>query len=84
MEDASEGIRREMIAEINAESGCREALEIEHGQVWDRQELERDFEVVGFGAPLIAVRRRSDGMEGSLKFQHSPRFYFGFQPLRSG
>ena len=33
-------------------------------------------------APLIAVRRKSDGVKGSLMFQGSPRFYFGFEPHR--
>ena len=51
-----------------------------HGQVWDTQELERDFEVIGFLAPFVGVRRRSDGVVGSLLFQHWPRFYFRFEP----
>jgi hypothetical protein len=36
--------------------------------------------VIGFMAPLVVVRRRSDGKKGSLEFQHSPRHYFGFSP----
>jgi hypothetical protein len=36
--------------------------------------------VVGFTAPYVVVRRRSDGKKGSLEFQHDPRFYFGFSP----
>jgi hypothetical protein len=79
MSDPTESIRRQMVAEINAEPGSREALEAKHGQVWDTTELQRDFEVLGFMAPLIIVRRRSDGVRGSLMFQHDPRFYFGFQ-----
>jgi hypothetical protein len=34
----------------------------------------------GFKAPLVVVRRKSDGKKGSLEFQHQPRFYFGFSP----
>jgi hypothetical protein len=79
MPDATEVVRREMLAEINAQPGSREALEAEHGQVWNTQELGEDFEVLGFAAPLVVVRRRSDGVRGSLFFQHSPRSYFGFQ-----
>jgi len=30
-------------------------------------------------APFIAVQRKSDGVKGSLEFQHQPRFYFNFQ-----
>ncbi len=79
MSDPTEPIRREMLAEINAEPGSRAALEAKHGQVWDTSELQRDFEALGFMAPLIIVRRRSDSVRGSLMFQHHPRFYFGFQ-----
>lgn len=80
MDDPTETARRERLAEINAEPGSREALEAEHGQVWDTDELRRDFEVIGFAAPLVVVRRRSDGQKGSLEFQHNPRLYFNWQP----
>jgi hypothetical protein len=42
--------------------------------------LREDFDVIGFAAPLIVVRRKTDGKRGSLFFQHNPRFYFNFQP----
>ena len=80
MSDPTESIRREMVAEINAEPGSRAALEAKHGQVWDTRRLSDDFQVLGFAAPLVVVRRKSDRVRGSLFFQHSPRFYFGFQP----
>lgn len=80
MDDPTEDIRRARLIELNAQPGSREALEAEHGQVWNTDELRQDFEVVGFMAPLIVVRRRSDGQKGSLEFQHNPRFYFGWQP----
>ena len=79
MTDVTEGFRREYAAEINAKMSPREAMEAEHGQVWDTQELQRDFEVTGFMAPFVVVRRKSDGQKGSMLFQHSPRFYYGFQ-----
>lgn len=82
MIDETENIRRQMIAEINAEPGSREYLEAKHGQVWDTQQLSEDFEVLGFMAPLIAVRRKSDGQKGSIYFQHNPRFYFGWEEHR--
>lgn len=78
MSDPTEGIRRKMVAEINADPNGREALEAKYGQVWDTQELSRDFEVQGFLAPFITVVRRSDGQRGSMLFQHYPRFYWGF------
>ena len=80
MDDPTEAIRRERLAEINSGPGGREALEAEHGRVWDTEQLTRDFEVIGFLAPLVAVRRRSDGVKGSLEFRHHPRYYFNFEP----
>jgi hypothetical protein len=82
MSDPTESTRREMLVEINAIPGSREYLEHKHGQVWDTDQLQADFEVLGFMAPIIAVRRRCDGEKGSMMFQGSPRFYFGFSPHR--
>ena len=78
--DETESIRREMVATINAEPGSRADLESKYGKVWNTTELSQDFEVIGFAAPLVIVRRREDRVRGSLMFQHNPRFYFGFQP----
>jgi len=77
--DPTENIRREEQAQINAKQAVRAELEEEHGQVWDTDELQRDFEVKGFLAPYAVVVRKSDGALGSLKFQHYPRFYFGWE-----
>ena len=80
MSDPTEVVRRERITEINAEPGSREALEAQYGQVWTTNELADAFKVIGFLAPLVVVMRKSDGVEGSLEFQHSPRLYFNFVP----
>ena len=80
MTDPTEAIRRERLVEINAAPGSRAALEAQYGQVWDTDQMRDDFEVIGFMAPLVVVRRRSDGRKGSLEFQNSPRLYFNFQP----
>lgn len=80
MSDPTEVPRRQRLAEINASPGSREALEAEHGQVWDTNELTAEFAVTGFMAPLVVVRRKADGVVGSLEFQHDPRLYFNFQP----
>lgn len=77
--DETEEIRRDLAQAINSNPGSREALEAEYGQVWDTQELTRDYYVEGFAAPLVVVRRKKDGKVGSLFFQHNPRFYYGFQ-----
>lgn len=76
--DNTEGVRRELVGAINASPGSREALEAQHGRVWDTSEMQADFEAVGFAAPFIVVRRKVDGQRGTLTFQHSPRFYFDF------
>ena len=78
--DPTESARRTLVAEINHQPGSREAIEAQHGQVWDTSELQTEFEAIGFLAPFIVVRRRSDGVRGSLMFQATPRFYFSFTP----
>jgi hypothetical protein len=80
MSDPTEAIRRTLVAEINHQPGSREALEAQHGHVWDTTEMQTEFEALGFMAPFIVVRRRSDGVRGSLMFQATPRFYFSFTP----
>jgi hypothetical protein len=82
--DETEGIRMKMVAEINSQVQStdtlteRERLEERQGRVWDTQELSRDFEVLGFRAPFVVVRRKRDSVKGTLIFQHAPRFYFSF------
>ena len=41
--------------------------------------LDGKNQVLGFLAPFVVVRRKSDGRKGSLTFSHSPRFYFSFR-----
>lgn len=48
------------------------------GQTWDSDELRRDFEVLGFQAPYVVVKRKTDGVVGSLQFTHAPRLYFSW------
>lgn len=82
MADLTEGTRRQLVADINSEPNDRTRLEDEHGQVWSTQELQQDFDVLGFSAPFVIVRRKSGGRMGSLMFQHNPRYYFSFQEDR--
>ena len=77
-EDPTEDFRRARVNEINADPGSREALEQQYGQVWDTSQMSDDFDAIGFLAPYIVVRRKSDGKKGCLEFQHAPRFYFSF------
>ena len=77
--DETEVYRRKRLMELKSNAAGRAVLEERHGKVWDSEELRREFEVVGFVAPFVIVKRRSDGVIGSLEFQPDPRFYFGFQ-----
>ena len=78
MTDVTESIRRERLTEINSEPNERETLAAKHGQVWNTGQLTADFEVLGFMAPYVVVKRKADGRKGSLEFQHSPRLYYRF------
>lgn len=79
MHDETETLRRDRARELNTQPEItRESLEAKHGQVWDTKQLGEEFSVTGFMAPLVVVRRKSDGKLGSLEFTHMPRFYFNF------
>lgn len=56
----------------------RAELEKSVGKVWNTDEMVAEFEVKGFSMGIVVVRRRSDGVLGSLDFTHMPRLYFGF------
>jgi hypothetical protein len=45
-------------------------------QTWSTQQLQEDFEVIGFQAPYVVVRRKSDQQLGTVH----PRLYWGFVP----
>ncbi len=79
MTDPTEPLRRILVAEINSHPEERQALETVYGRVWNTEELARDFEVLGFAAPFVVVRRKSDRLTGSLCFQHQPRLYYDFR-----
>lgn len=78
MRDPTYELRKLRSEQINSNPRNREDLEREFGTVWSSKEMGQEFIVDYFLAPLVIVRRRSDGLKGSLLFQHSPRFYFRF------
>lgn len=47
--------------------------------IWNTTQLQALYTVEGFAAPLAVVRRKSDGVRGTVFFTHSPRYYFGFE-----
>ena len=79
MKDPTENIRRELIKDINSGPSEREILEDLYGQVWNTDELREEFTVEYFVAPYVIVKRKADGVKGTMTFKHSPRFYFSFE-----
>jgi len=79
MSDPTESVRREMIREHN--SMCREDIAAKYNSnVYDTEELQAEFEVLSFLAPFVFVKEKATGRKGTLKFQHMPRYYWGFVP----
>ena len=86
MSDPTEFIRRHAVNVLNSDVESnkpddeRTRLENEYGQVWDTSELTKDFEVKAFLAPFVSVKKKDTGEDGTLLFQHMPRFYFEWRP----
>ncbi len=76
-EDETESIRRAMIETGQPQRDLEQVLPPLR---WDTEALSRDYEVIGFMAPFVAVIRKSDGVKGSMEFTHNPRWYFNFVP----
>jgi len=74
----NDGPPEELTQELMETRSPRQELEAIRGQVWTTNELQRDFEVLGFGGGRCVVRRRSDRVRGSLDFGYMPRYYYGF------
>jgi hypothetical protein len=71
---------KELVREATPEE-VRAKLEEKYGKdnVFSTDEATEKFNFVGFGAPFVAVVRKSDGASGTLEFNHRPRFYFDFR-----
>lgn len=80
----SENMRRIAVALINSEQAERQKLEEIYGNdnVWSTEEVRELFEIVSFCAPCCTAIRKEDGAKGLLTFQHNPRYYFDFTPLK--
>jgi hypothetical protein len=63
--DETEPIRRVRLVEINSaveshnQQAERKRLENQHGQVWDAMQLAAEFDVIGFAAPYVVVKRKA-------------------------
>lgn len=73
--------RRELIESGQPQRALAET-QAEGGKTWTTAEMQAEFEVLSFAAPLVVVRRKSDGKLGTLEFTHSPRVYFGWEEHR--
>lgn len=43
-------------------------------------EMLEEYEVLGFALGFCIVQRKSDGVKGTLDFDHAPRRYYNFVP----
>lgn len=43
-------------------------------------EMLAEYEVLGFALGFCIVQRKSDGVKGTLDFDHAPRRYYNFVP----
>lgn len=75
--DPTETTRRAMIENDIPALKLAHASALEE-PTWSTDDLRRDFEVLGFLAPFVIVRRKVDGVKGCLEFNHSPRVYFNW------
>lgn len=75
MADPTEDMRRDLVGGINSGDVSPQ------GQTWTTEQVREEFEVLRFAAPFVIVRRKSDGIEGTLMFRHHPRVYFDFEPM---
>lgn len=79
MNDPTESTRRDMVHDINNSPGNKEQLEEQYGEVYSTAEMDEHYEITGFMAPFVVVRRRADDVKGSMMFQDNPRYYFSFK-----
>ena len=81
MNDPTESTRRDIVHDINSNPGNREQLEKQYGEVYAILKMDELFEITGFMAPFVAVRRRADDVKGTMMFQDNPRYYFNFKEV---
>lgn len=79
-EDAAVDDDMDVLAAISLQPRTRAELETEFGEVWDIDELSREFVVTAVIPPKYIVRRISDGAVGSMLMQLRPKLFFHFRP----
>lgn len=93
--DETEQMRRDLIAQQQqelrkladslggqlTEEAVQAYLTACRGLVFNTEQLGEHFEVTGFMAPFVHVKRKLDGKKLLLEFTHMPRFYFYSEPV---
>lgn len=74
-----EALRMQQLVAVNAEA-VKPGEEVPIGHMTTDEARER-YDFIGFQAPYVVVRRKSDGQRGTLTFTHNPRYYFDFTPV---
>ena len=59
-----------------------EEVQATEGEKMSTSDMQEKYEVIGFAAPFVVVKRKSDSANGSLEFGHSPRVYFNWKEDR--
>jgi hypothetical protein len=72
----AERIRGMLSKMINHHPSTREQLEELYGQVWDEKQIAEDFRTITTSAPLVVLRRKSDGRFCTMMFQREPYLFF--------
>ena len=49
-------------------------------RVWTAEAFAREFELLGLLISPAIIRRKSDGLKGTIRFEGNPRVFFDFQP----
>ena len=63
---------------MNDKELLRQELESKHGvgNVFDTDQVQLDFKIEGFSAPFCYAKRRFNGEDVTLQFNHMPRLYW--------
>lgn len=54
-------------------------IDMNHDERMTTDEMLDKYEVLGFALGMCIVQRKSDGVKGTLDFDHAPRFYYNFR-----
>ena len=59
-------------------SSIKAELISRYGKIWNTDEATNLYTFHSFLAPFATVTRKKDGKKGTLRFTHSPRYYYDF------